>query len=117
MENLPEIGKVTSLVQLNKIGTDLSNRKLNDLELSLLRQNLDKEVTKQLVTPFWHEETDEVRIQARIVEGSENLNRKALISKIENYAYKELNLEKDQVRLSGIFVLYENMLNLSLIHI
>ena len=111
MENLPEIGKVTSLVQLNKIGTDLSNRKLNDLELSLLRQNLDKEVTKQLVTPFWHEETDEVRIQARIVEGSENLNRKALISKIENYAYKELNLEKDQVRLSGIFVLYENMLN------
>ena len=80
MENLPEIGKVTSLVQLNKIGTDLSNRKLNDLELSLLRQNLDEEVTKQLITPFWHEETDEVRIQARIVEGSENLNRKALIS-------------------------------------
>ena len=52
MENLPEIGKVTSLVQLNKIGTDLSNRKLNDLELSLLRQNLDEEVTKQLITPF-----------------------------------------------------------------
>ena len=50
------------------------------------------------------------------MEGSENLNRKALISKIENYAYKELNLEKDQVRLSGIFVLYENMLNFFINH-
>ena len=52
MENLPEIGKVTSLVQLNKIGTDLSNRKLNDLELSLLRQKSRRRGNKAINYSF-----------------------------------------------------------------
>ena len=68
LEEMPEIGKVASLVQIHDIATDLSGRSLNDLELSIMRQTLNEEITNQLIKPYWDQNSDEVRIQARIIE-------------------------------------------------
>ena len=53
LEEMPEIGKVASLVQIHDIATDLSGRNLNDLELSIMRQTLNEEITNQLIKPYW----------------------------------------------------------------
>ena len=111
LEEMPEIGKVASLVQIHEIATDLSGRNLNDLELSIMRQTLNEEITNQLIKPYWDQNSDEVRIQARIIESYDNLDRQNLIQKIKTYSIEELNLSDQQLRLSGIFILYENMLN------
>ena len=74
-------------------------------------QTINEEITNQLIKPYWDQNSDEVRIQARIIESYDNLDRQNLIQKIKTYGIEELNLSDQQLRLSGIFILYENMLN------
>ena len=57
----PEIGKVSSLVQLNQVATDLMGHQLNDFEIAFMRQSLSPEIYQQLVAPYLIEELDETQ--------------------------------------------------------
>ncbi len=110
LENQPEIGKVNSLAQLHRVANDLSGHKLNDFELAFLRKSLSPEIFNQLVGPFFIEELDETRIQMRTMETSGDLRREDLIKKIKLFAINELKIDADNIRFSGLLVLYNNML-------
>ena len=106
----PEVGKVNSLVQLYSVARDLSNRDLNDLEIAIMRQSLSDEIYQQMVAPYLLEDIDEARIQLRAMETGGQLRRAELLEKIHQYAIDEVGIAPENIRLTGILVLYNNML-------
>ena len=105
----PEIGKVSSLVQLNQVASDLIGHKLNDFEIAFMRQSLSDDIYQQLVAPYLIEDRDEARIQLRAMETA-GLKRKQLLAKIEQFATQEMGIAEDDIRFTGLLVLYNNML-------
>ena len=110
IESQPEVGKVNSLAQLYNVARDLSNRELNDLEIAIMRQSLSDEIYQQMVAPYLLEDIDEARIQLRAMETGGQLRRAELLEKIKNYAVDEVGISPDDIRFTGILVLYNNML-------
>jgi len=110
IESQPEVGKVNSLAQLYNVARDLSNRELNDLEIAIMRQSLSDEIYQQMVAPYLLEDIDEARIQLRAMETGGQLRRAELLAKIKNYAVDEVGISPDDIRFTGILVLYNNML-------
>jgi hypothetical protein len=53
---------------------------------------------------------NQVRLSARVIESYEGLNRKELISSVRNDLENEFNLSKDRYKLTGISVIYNNLL-------
>jgi len=106
----PEVGKVNSLVQLYAVARDLSNRDLNDLEIAIMRQSLSDEIYQQMVAPYLLEDIDEARIQLRAMETGGQLRRAELLEKIHRYAIDEVGIAPENIRFTGILVLYNNML-------
>jgi predicted RND superfamily exporter protein len=106
----PEVGKVNSLVQLYAVARDLSNRDLNDLEIAIMRQSLSDEIYQQMVAPYLLEDIDETRIQLRAMETGGQLRRAELLEKIHQYAIDEVGIAPENIRFTGILVLYNNML-------
>jgi predicted RND superfamily exporter protein len=105
----PEIGKVSSLVQLDQVATDLMGHKLNDFEIAFMRQSLSPEIYQQLVAPYLIEELDETRIQLRAMETA-GLKRAELLAKIKQFAISEVGIAEENIRFTGLLVLYNNML-------
>ena len=110
LELQPEIGKVNSLVQLYEVARDLSGRNLNDLEIAIMRQNIGPDIYEQMVAPYLTEDLDEARIQLRAMETGGHLRRDELLQKISNFAVNEIGIEQNNLRFTGILVLYNNML-------
>jgi predicted RND superfamily exporter protein len=109
LEAQPEIGKVSSLVQLDQVAADLMGHKLNDFEIAFMRQSLSPEIYQQLVAPYLIEELDETRIQLRAMETA-GLKRAELLSKIKQFAINEVGIAEENIRFTGLLVLYNNML-------
>ena len=96
-------------MQLNQVATDLIGHKLNDFEIAFMRQSLSQDIYQQLVAPYLIEDRDEARIQLRIIE-SAGINRKELLAKIEQFATQEVDIAENDIRFTGLLVLYNNML-------
>ncbi|MFL0810969.1 MAG: MMPL family transporter [Agarilytica sp.] len=109
LESLPQVGKVQSLGILYKVGKDI-NGGLNDFELALLTKKLSSEVKDILISPFVPENSDSTRITLRIHDTYPNLKRKALVDEIESHIIRQLNYEPEQIKTTGLLVLYNNML-------
>jgi predicted RND superfamily exporter protein len=106
----PEVGKVSSLVQIYDVASDLSCHKLNDFEIAFMRKSLGPDIYQQMVSPFLIEELDEARIQLRAMETGGQLRRADLLQKINDYAVNEVGIAQEDIRFTGLLVLYNNML-------
>ncbi len=110
LESLPEIGKVSSLITVTDVASDLSGHKFNDLELALMPQMLSEENAELLLNPYINEKHNQARITLRVNETQGELNRNDLLAKIHQFAITEAGFEEDQVNFTGLLVLYNNML-------
>jgi predicted RND superfamily exporter protein len=110
LESLPEIGKVSSLITVTDVASDLSGHRLNDLELALIPQMLSEENAELLLNPYINEQHNQARITLRVNETQGELNRNDLLAKIHQFAITEGGFEEDQVNFTGLLVLYNNML-------
>ena len=110
LEAQPEVGKVSSLVQIYDVASDLSGHKLNDFEIAFMRKSFGDEIYQQMVAPYLIEDIDEARIQLRAMETQGLLRRADLLEKIRNYAVNELGMAEEDIRFTGLLVLYNNML-------
>jgi hypothetical protein len=106
----PEVGKVSSLVQIYDVASDLSGHKLNDFEIAFMRKSLGPDIYQQMVAPYLIEDLDEARIQLRAMETGGELRRADLLKKINDYAVNEVGIAQEDIRFTGILVLYNNML-------
>jgi predicted RND superfamily exporter protein len=110
IESQPEVGKVSSLAQINEVATDLLGHPLNDFEIAFMRQNLGEDIYQQMVGPYLLEDIDEARIQLRVKETGGQLRRAELLKKIRDYAENEVGIASENIRFTGLLVLYNNML-------
>lgn len=108
LETLPEVGKVQSLGILYKVGKEL-NGSLNNFELAVMDKALSEGVRAALVEPFLHGE-DETRITMRVKDSYHGLKRAELVERIRSHLEEGLGLNMEEVRFTGLLVLYNNML-------
>lgn len=109
LESQPEIGKVQSLAILYKVGKDI-NGGLNDFELAVMQQKLSADVKNVLLSPYLSDVENQTRITLRIHDTYPGLERKELADRIYQHIVSMEQFEADDVRFSGLLVLYNNML-------
>jgi uncharacterized protein len=110
LESLPDIGKVNSLATATELAADQNGARLNDIELIFLRQNLGADLENTLINSYLNDEIAQTRLATRVKETGDQLQRDALIQQVQDYAVEELGLAPEQVRVTGLIVLYNNML-------
>ena len=110
LDSLPEIGKVLSFGSILRVAEDLNQKELQSLEIAVLYSKIPEEIKKEIVTPYISVEKDEARISVRIKDSLENLRRNELIKKINSDLNIKLGLEKNEYRLAGVLILFNNLL-------
>jgi len=111
LDALPETGKVLSLGTILQVVYQLNEGEpLDNLELAVLYNLIPQDYKDTLITPFVSIENDQLRFSIRVLETDPDLVRNDLLEKIYTGLTSEFDLGADQVRLTGMFVLYNNML-------
>ena len=111
LESLPEIGKVLSLTSLIRVAEDLNEGKEFDpFELNVIYKKLPEKLKRNVVDPYISIEHNEARINLRVLDSQKDLRRKELIEKINSDFKNKLEFNEDQFQITGVLVLYNNML-------
>ena len=110
LDNLPEIGKVLSFGSILRVAEDLNNKELQSLEIAVLYSKIPEEIKEEIITPYISVEKDEARIFVRIKDLLKNLRRDDLIKKINLELNTKLGFKKDEYKLAGVLILFNNLL-------
>jgi predicted RND superfamily exporter protein len=111
LDNLPETGKVISLATGMKLMRQLNKDKpLDNILLSIIHKKLPEDIRKYLFDPYMSEDGNQVRFAIRVFESDPSLRRKELLKKIRHHLVNTIGLSEDQIHLTGMLVLYNNML-------
>ncbi len=110
LESYPVIGKVISIVTSLNIVEKLNGAPFDEFELALLRKRIPESIADDLINPYLSDDSNQIRFAIRVIESDPQLNRKELLKSIKNFLIKDLEFENDQVHMTGMMVLYNNML-------
>ena len=110
LDSLPEIGKVLSFGSIIRVAEDLNGKELQSLEIAVLYSKIPPEIKKEIITPYISVENDEARISVRIKDSLKDLRRNDLILKINNEIISELGISKEEFKLTGVLILFNNLL-------
>ena len=111
LDNNQYIGKVLSLASSIRVAEIVNdNKELNSLEMSLLYKKLPDEVKDIAVNPYLSIENNEARINVRILDSDKDLRRSELINTIKSDLTTDPYLKSDNITVTGILILYNNML-------
>lgn len=111
LESLPETGKVLSLATLLGIAYELNDGEpLNSIELAVLYNRIPADYKESLLRPYVSVADDQVRFSVRVLETSPDLVRQELLQTIRDGLTGEFGFAPEQVHLTGMLVLYNNML-------
>ena len=110
LDSLPEIGKVLSFGSILRVAEDLNKKELQSLEIAVLYSKIPKTIKTEIVSPYISVEKDEARISVRIKDSLKDLRRNELIKKINYDLNTKLNLKKDEYKLAGVLILFNNLL-------
>jgi predicted RND superfamily exporter protein len=110
LESYPTIGKVLSIGTAIQIVEKLNKAPLDDFELALIRKRVPDDIADDLIDPYLSEDANQLRFSLRVIETDPTLNRKQLLGSIHDYLVNEMHFEDNQVHLTGMLVLYNNML-------
>ena len=83
---------------------------IDDIQLSLIQRAIPEDISSILIDPYLNEDIDQTRITVRVMETSRSLKRDELLSQVHNHLINEMGFEENQVHLTGMLVLYNNML-------
>tara|TARA_B100000886_G_scaffold135357_1_gene91333 strand:+ start:23514 stop:25997 length:2484 start_codon:yes stop_codon:yes gene_type:complete len=110
LDSLPEIGKVLSFGSILRVAEDLNNKELQSLEIAVLYSKIPEAIKKEIVSPYISVEKDEARISIRIKDSLKDLRRNDLIDKINSDLNTKLGFNKDEYKLVGVLILFNNLL-------
>jgi predicted RND superfamily exporter protein len=116
LDGLPETGKVLSITTAMRMLQSLEKGKpIDDFFLAILYKRLPESIKQTLFAPYMSEDGNQLRFSIRVFESDPTLRRAELLQKVRNHLTTGLGLENDQVHITGMLVLYNNMLQ-SLFH-
>jgi hypothetical protein len=111
LDDDPQTGKVLSfgsVIQLAKILND--GEPIDGLLWALLYSRIPETLKDTVLTPFVSVDDNQLRYNVRVIESAENLNRNELLLRIEEGIETEFGFLDEEVQLSGILVMYNNVL-------
>ncbi len=110
-EQYQEVGKVLSIATGMKVFKDLNDGKIpEDYELAVLRKWVPDNVKAALIAPYLTDDGNHVHITMRLIESAPTLKRKELIQRVKSYLVEERKFTEKDVHVSGMAVLYNNLL-------
>ncbi len=111
ISNLPHVGKVLSLETFLEIAKKINNgRELDNFELALLYKELPPKIRDLIIKPYVSIKDNEARIVARVRDSDKDLRRNELLKKIRNDFINKFKLKPDEFHITGILVLYNQIL-------
>jgi uncharacterized protein len=111
LDSLPAIGKVLSFSSIIEVATQLNNNKpLGTLEMGVLYSKIPESIKKDIIDPYISIKDNEARISLRIIDSQDGLRRNDLINKINYDLENELKLSKEEFKLGGVLILFNNLL-------
>jgi len=111
LESLPETGKVLSLATMLKIAEKLNTGKsLDNFQLALLYSELPDKFRDMVLSPYVSVEHNQLRYAIRVKDSEKTLKRNLLLKKIRQDLVEKLGLKAEAFHLTGLLVLYNNML-------
>jgi len=111
LESLPQVGKVLSLSSTEEVFRTINKGEpLEDFHLSLVHSKVPENIKQVLISPYVSTDGNQARILARIKDSDHTLIRNDLLNKINAELNQNYINTGEQVRLTGISVLYNNVL-------
>ena len=111
LESLDQVGKVLSISSTEKVFRQLAKGdELEDFHLALIHKKVPENIKDVLINPYISQQGNQARLVARIKDSDHTLIRNDLLNKIEADINANLISNGESVRLSGISVLYNNVL-------
>jgi len=111
LDALPETGKVLSLGTMLKVGRRLNEgQDLDNFQLALIYNELPEVYRRIILSPYVSVEHSQVRFAVRVRDSEKSLRRNELLQTIRHDLTEELGFEQGRVRLAGLLLLYNNML-------
>jgi predicted RND superfamily exporter protein len=111
LDSLPETGKVLSMATaIDTLQTINDDEEVSTFWLSILYKKLPDSVKSALFDPFMSADGNQVRFSIRVFESNKNLRRGVLLDQIRAHLTGELGYAPERVHLTGMLVLYNNVL-------
>ena len=111
LNSLDAVGKVISFASMVRVAEDLNDgKKLQALEMGVLYTKIPDTIKKEIIDPYISIKNDEARISLRIKDSNEDLRRNELIRKINDDLENKLGLKKEEFKLAGVLILFNNLL-------
>jgi uncharacterized protein len=111
LESLPGTGKVLSIATAMDMFGALEPRVLSeDFFLSVFYRRLPEAVKTALFDPYLSEDGQQVRFSIRVYESAPDLRRNEMLNEIQQHIAEEMGYGAERVHLTGMMVLYNNML-------
>ena len=111
LETLPAVGKVLSFSSITQVATALNDgRTLGTLEMGVLYTKIPDTIKKEIVDPYISIKASEARINLRVKDSLPELKRNELIKQINYDLENKLGFNKDEFKLAGVLILFNNLL-------
>ena len=111
LEDLDQVGKVVSISSTEQVFRQVNKgEELEDFHLAVVYKKIPEKIKNVLINPFISTEGGQARILARIKDSDHTLIRNDLLNKIKEDVNDKFIAEGESMRLSGISVLYNNVL-------
>jgi len=111
LDNLQAVGKVISFASMVRVAEDLNEGKeLQGLEIGVLYTKIPDSIKKEIIDPYISIENNEARISLRVLDSKKDLRRNELIKKINYDLENKLGLKREEFKLAGVLILFNNLL-------
>jgi uncharacterized protein len=111
IDALPETGKVLSMATtftlMEQVNEDVP---LDNISLAVIHKKLPAVIENSLFKPYMSEDGNQIRISLRVIDSSPDLRRDAFLNKIKLDLTEKLDIKPEQIHLTGMYVLYNNVL-------
>ncbi|ASP49419.1 efflux RND transporter permease subunit [Cognaticolwellia beringensis] len=104
------IGAITSIADFTKIAQVVNGKPLTEYELTALYKSLEPNLQQELFGAYFSEKDKQIRISMRVQDSTKDLNRADLLAEIHQ-ELSLLGIEKQQYTLTGLFILYQDVLS------
>ena len=111
LDNHPRTGKVLSFGAVVQLAEQLNgNDPVDSFLWALLYSMLPETLRSTVLSPFLSVEHNQARFNVRVIESDPELNRNQLISEIREGMQSNFGLAPEQVEITGLLVMYNNVL-------
>ncbi len=111
LDALPETGKVLSLASVIRVAESLNEGQPFDaFELAIINKRIPDQLKASIISPYISISDNQARISVRIKDTLPELRRNELLGRIANDLEQKIGLAHGDFELTGLMVLYNNML-------